>query len=114
MTNEKFIGEVKTLQKFFTKYCQDKHSNSKDFHHKLTYKMISYEIDLELCDECNDLISYSFQRLEECPHEIKPRCRQCPEPCYEKKQWKALAKLMRYSGFQFGLTKIKKLFKREK
>lgn len=114
MTNEKFIGEVKTLQKFFTKYCHDKHSKRKDFHHKLAYKMISYEVDLELCDECNDLISYSFQRLQECPHEIKPRCRQCPEPCYEKNQWKSLAKLMRYSGFQFGLTKIKKLFKREK
>ena len=112
MTNEKFIGEVQTLERFFTKFCHDKHTNIKTFPTKITYKNISYELDLELCDECYELINYSFDRLQECPHEEKPRCRQCPNQCYEKKQWKALAKLMRYSGFQFGLTKIRKLFKK--
>ena len=62
----------------------------------------------------HELINYSFDRLNECPHDIKPRCRTCPSPCYEKQEWKKLSKLMKYSGLQFGLIKIKKLFKRDK
>jgi hypothetical protein len=114
MTNEKFIGEVNTLDKFFTKYCQDKHTNQAIYKHKLQYNNIDYEVKLDLCEECYSLIKYSFDRLNECPHDIKPRCRTCPTPCYEKNEWKKLAKLMKYSGFQFGLIKIKKFFKRDK
>jgi hypothetical protein len=114
MTDEKFIGEVKTLRKFFTKYCEDKHHNQREFTKKLSYNNINYDINLNLCDECNELINYSFNRLNECPHDIKPRCRTCPSPCYEKQEWKKLSKLMKYSGLQFGLIKIKKLFKKNK
>ena len=64
-------------------------------------------VELNLCEECHSLISYSFDRLKGCPHEIKPRCRQCPNPCYEKQEWKSLAKIMRYSGIRLGLSKIK-------
>jgi hypothetical protein len=114
MTDEKFIGEVKTLQKFFTKYCEDKHHNQREVTKKFSYNNINYDIKLNLCDECNKLINYSFNRLNECQHDIKPRCRTCPSPCYEKQEWKKLSKLMKYSGLQFGLIKIKKLFKKNK
>ena len=111
MTNEKFAGEVETLKKFFTIYCSNKHTDQHKFTKKLQYRYIDYDIELELCDECKELIEYSFLKLQECPHDIKPRCRQCPNPCYEKQQWKSLAKLMRYSGMQLGLTKIKSFLK---
>lgn len=111
MTEEKFQGELQTLEKFFTLNCADKHTNQSLKEYKLEYKNSYHEFTLELCDECHKLISYSHQRLQECPHEIKPRCRKCPNPCYEKKEWKALAKLMRYSGLKLGLIKIKKFFK---
>ena len=66
-------------------------------------------------DECLKKIEYSFDRLLACPHEIKPRCRTCPNPCYEKKNWKETAQVMRYSGIKLGLRsvnkKIKSLFK---
>ena len=111
MTNEKFISEVRTLKKFFTKYCEDKHEERQTINQTLNYKDVDYNIELTLCPVCIKLINYSFDRLHGCPHEIKPRCRTCPSPCYEKTEWKKLAKLMRYSGFQFGLTKIKNFFK---
>ncbi len=114
MTNEKFITEVKTLDKFFTKYCHDKGHDHLIHKHKLHYKKVDYDIDLDLCEDCYSLLKYSFDRLNECPHDIKPRCRTCPTPCYEKNEWRKLAKLMRYSGFHFGLTKIKNLFTRNK
>lgn len=107
MTNDKFISEVETLKKFFTLYCKDKHPIQNNYMRNLKYKNISHKIELCLCEECSDLINYSIERLEECPHEIKPRCRKCPNPCYEKTKWKKLAKLMRYSGLKLGLLKIK-------
>jgi len=111
MTQEKFHGEIKTLEKFFTKYCEDNHQNRYNQEYGLKYKQSSDKYSLCLCKECHELISYSFERLKECPHDIKPRCRKCPNPCYEKNRWKQLAKLMRYSGFQLGLIKIKNLLK---
>lgn len=111
MTIEKFEEEVVTLEKFFTKYCTDKHQNQYKQLYDLKYKQSSSKYTLYLCKECHELISYSFERLKECPHDIKPRCRKCSNPCYEKSRWKQLAKLMRYSGFQLGLVKIKNLLK---
>ena len=111
MTNEKFISEVETLKKFFTIHCKDKHTNQKSYVKNLHYKNQTYDVDFHLCDECQTLINYSIQRLQECPHEIKPRCRTCPNPCYEKTQWKKLAKLMRYSGIRLGILKIRKFLR---
>lgn len=111
MTEEKFKSEVDTLNKFFTKYCEDKHENQYLYTYKFNYKNSSFESSISLCANCHNLISYSFDRLKECPHEIKPRCRKCPNPCYEKTQWKNLAKLMRYSGIRLGIiNRLKRIF----
>lgn len=111
MTNEKFISEVETIKKFFTIYCKDKHTHQQNYIRSIDYKNQNYQVELELCDECRELINYSIERLQGCPHEIKPRCRKCPNPCYEKTQWKQLARLMKYSGIQLGILKIKRFFK---
>lgn len=110
MTSEKFEIEIETLQKFFKKYCEDKHSFLEEKEYSIEYKDKIYRFEISLCNDCHNLISYSFDRLRNCPHEIKPRCRKCPNPCYEKKEWRLLAKIMRYSAIKFGLTKLKKYF----
>jgi uncharacterized protein YlaI len=110
MTLEKFKSEVGTLEKFFTLHCKEKHLHQKESKKTLHYNNQNIPINFYLCDECLKLISYSIKRLQECPHDIKPRCRNCPKPCYKEKEWKALAKLMRYSGIQLGFLKIKKFF----
>jgi len=107
LTNEKYIHEFQTLKNFFEKYCNDKHKNQKKITKTLRYNEINHKLELLLCDDCYELIDYSLDRLNECPHEIKPRCRTCPKPCYEPVIWKKVAKLMRYSGIRLGLTKIK-------
>ena len=111
MTQEKFVSETETLKKFFSVYCKDKHTDQQNYVKEITYQNEMIQIELNLCDECTELINYSFERLQGCPHEIKPRCRSCANPCYEKPQWKKLAKLMRYSGIQLGILKIKKFFR---
>lgn len=109
----KFKQEISTLKNFFETYCHNKHENHKQINKKLVYKNETIDTPLDLCDECLKKIEYSFDRLLECPHEEKPRCRSCPNPCYEKQQWKETAKIMRYSGMRLGLLSLKKLFKRK-
>ena len=111
MQQDKFKSEVQTLKKFFELHCKDKHQNQKNHCKELVYNSEKVHVDLELCDDCIELIQYSFDRLIECPHDPKPRCRTCPNPCYDKDEWKKVAKLMKYSGIKLGLLKIKKFFK---
>ena len=108
----KFKEEIETLKKFFEIYCANKHENQEEKVFNLVYKNENISIKVNLCKECQDSINYSFDRLLDCPHEIKPRCRKCPNPCYEKNEWKKTAKVMRYSGIKLGLSKIKNFLKK--
>lgn len=114
MTIEKFTGEIATLKKFFELYCKGKdHTEQKCQKKHIEFQDEVYDYEFELCDECFKLMEYSIMKLEKCPHDTKPRCRTCANPCYEPYQWKKVAKIMRYSGMRFGLNKVKNLFKKK-
>lgn len=114
MKIEKFESEIMTLKKFFELYCKNKHENIKEKDIDINYKGEVFSFQLNLCEDCIKTISYSFKRLQECPHEEKPRCRNCKNPCYEKLMWKKLASIMKYSAIKLSLSKakqrVKKLF----
>ncbi len=116
MTFEKFESEVKTLEKFFPIYCNDKHTNQIEKEYIVPFDDKKIEFKITLCEDCHELLRYAINRLQECPNDPKPRCRKCPNPCYEKDKFKQMAKMMRYSGMKLGLTKaakrIKKIFKK--
>ncbi len=115
MTDEKFIHDTKTVLKFIQIYCEDKHKNEQKKQESLNLiyreKELHVNANYNLCITCKDTFLLSYQKLQECPHEEKPSCRKCPKPCYEKPDWKNVAKIMKYSGMKQGLTKLKKLFK---
>ena len=111
MTFEKFKSEIDTLKKFFPIYCNDKHQNQFKRHYKISYLDQNIEFNTTLCNECHNLLNYAIERLKECPNDPKPRCRKCPNPCYEKYKFKQMAKMMRYSGMKLGLTKAAKKLK---
>lgn len=110
MTFQKFTAEVGILNEFFTFYCKSKHKNQTKFIEKINYKNHILNIELDLCKDCNKLINYSFERLQNCPYDIKPRCRKCENPCYDKTHWKELSQVMRYTGIHLEIKKIKNLF----
>ncbi len=116
MTNEKFKTETDTLAKFFTIYCKEKHTNRYKKLYEINYKNQQYTLEPKLCEECHDLFGYALQRLKECPHDPKPRCRKCPNTCYDKDKYKQMAKMMRFAGMKLGLTKaaqkLKNIFKK--
>jgi len=107
MMAKKFEADVEVLKSFFPVYCNDKHKHQIKKNYIFKYNTEEYQFQANLCEECHSLLNYSLQRLEKCPHDIKPKCRKCPNPCYEKPQWKALAKLMKYSAIKLGYIKIK-------
>jgi len=107
MTIEKFETETQTLKKFIQTYCKGKHHKQQQVDQSVIYQNQTFTISTYLCQECQTQYDYSLKRLLECPHDEKPRCRKCPKPCYEKLYWKKLAKIMRYSGLQLGLLKLK-------
>lgn len=107
MTTEKFETEINTLKTFYELYCKDKHQNLVQRVENLEYKDAKFRLELNLCQDCYNIIKYSIDKLEVCPHEIKPRCRSCPSPCYEKDKWKETARVMKYSAIKLSLGKIK-------
>jgi len=111
MESIKFKKETQTLKTFFEEYCHNKHKDQLNEKREFVYKDEKSELDLCLCDDCLKKIDYCFKRLLECPHEIKPRCRNCKTPCYGRQEWKDTAKIMKYSGIKLGLSSIKKFLK---
>ena len=107
MTEKKFYDEIETLQDFIGFYCTESKHGKKE-KKELTCKHQNFErhINIELCEECFYHLKYSVERLQNCPHDSKPRCRKCPNPCYEKREWKDLAKIMRYNGVKRAFKKI--------
>lgn len=112
MKPEKFHHDANTVAKFIEIYCKDKHEEPKKAHsYALAYRGTTFApLEVTLCETCHETLRYSLARLEACPHEEKPSCRKCPAPCYDKPQWKLLARIMRHSGMKLGLVKLRKLF----
>jgi hypothetical protein len=111
MTFETYRREATTLTTFVTHFCTDKHceqSKSSRIIHIQYGGEHAEPLEATLCDACAETIAYGMTRLQECPFDAKPKCRKCPDPCYERPMWKQVAAIMRYSGMKLGLTKIKK------
>lgn len=52
----------------------------------------------ELCADCQDLLSYAIQRLQQCPLDPKPACKYCEIHCYKPVHREKIREVMRYSG----------------
>ena len=53
----------------------------------------------DLCAECSDLVSYSFDRIEKCPFgKNKPDCQSCLIHCYHKDKTEKIKRVMRFAG----------------
>ncbi len=52
-----------------------------------------------LCEECNALLDYAYQRLDHCKFgEQKPTCKNCPIHCYKPAMKEQMREVMRYAG----------------
>ena len=52
-----------------------------------------------LCEECQELLDYSRQRLDKCKFgEEKTYCQKCPIHCYKKSMKEKVKDVMKFSG----------------
>lgn len=113
MTKEKLFSDTQTLHRFIQLHCDIKHHDvpkKKDVLHVCFKEESVCDLTYNVCEECETLFIYGYERLTQCPYESKPSCRKCTNPCYEKPMWKKMSKVMMFSGMQLGLTKIRKMF----
>jgi hypothetical protein len=110
MDAKKFQEELNTVSSFLLYYCEKHEHSRSDTAFSCSHEGVCYTQQVLLCKECFELMEYTAAKLSACPHTVKPRCRKCPNPCYEKKQWKTLAKVMRFSGMHAGVLHVKKRF----
>ncbi|MEA3331324.1 MAG: nitrous oxide-stimulated promoter family protein [Campylobacterota bacterium] len=110
MTFEKYTQELTILTSFVSQYCEDKHSDLPRKGRSITLKYAGERaepLEALLCNECAETLDYGIARLQGCPFDDKPKCRKCPNPCYERPMWKKVAKIMCHGGIKMGLRKAK-------
>ena len=73
------------LKKFIHVYCRGHHGRR----------------GRELCVECLDLLNYARTRVEKCPYDPKPKCKECPTHCYKPDYRQRMKAVMRYSGMYY-------------
>lgn len=80
--SERMLVEQKTIARMIGIYCHAKHSTRK-----------------ELCDSCQELLTYAELRLSRCPFAPdKPVCGKCPVHCYKADYRERIREVMRFAG----------------
>ena len=63
------------------------------------YCVKKHETSVSLCEDCNNLLSYAYQRIEHCPFmETKTFCSSCKLHCYNPSMGKKIKEVMTFSG----------------
>jgi hypothetical protein len=77
--------QFELLNKFIETYCKHHHDPENG----------------ELCAECTELRDYARVRLEKCPYDPKPKCKDCETHCYKPVHRKQVKEVMKFSGMHF-------------
>ena len=80
---KKRMDELKTVRCMIEIYCRGNHNTKKG----------------ELCQECQDVMTYAESRVQHCPHMThKTFCAMCKTHCYAPTYREKVRQIMRYSG----------------
>lgn len=83
MASQKDIGkQYKIARRFVEVYCRHHHDTN----------------GTGPCEACRDLLAYARKRLEKCPYDPKPKCKDCRTHCYRPDYRERMKAVMRFSG----------------
>jgi hypothetical protein len=77
--------EIDLLGAFIGIYCEKNHGQAEGV----------------LCQGCDALLRYAQMRLEKCPYDPKPKCKDCRTHCYRPEERTKIREVMRFSGMHF-------------
>jgi len=83
-TDTKHQRDRQVLQRFIDVFCRENHGPREG-----------------LCVHCAGLLAYALQRLDACPMDPKPKCRDCPVHCYKPEHRQRIREVMKFSGIYF-------------
>lgn len=86
IVDKKKTKDLNILKKFIEVYCHVHHGTENG----------------ALCDQCSDLSDYAKARLERCPHDPKPACKNCETHCYKLSYREQIKTIMRFSGIYYA------------
>ena len=72
------------LEKFIGVYCRKKHGTANP-----------------LCADCASLKEYAFKKLDKCPFDPKPKCKDCRVHCYKEPYRSQMKEIMKFAGIHF-------------
>ena len=73
------------LEKFIGVYCRKKHATD----------------GAGLCAGCSALRDYAFEKLDKCPFDPKPKCKECTVHCYGEPYRSQMKEVMKFAGVYF-------------
>jgi len=76
---------LKVTRRFVEVYCKHHHPPAQG----------------SVCEQCQNLIDYARTRLERCPYDPKPKCKDCRTHCYKPNYREHMKAVMRFSGMYF-------------
>lgn len=97
--NNNLTIERKTIKAMVHIYCNHQHPDNT--------KLMN-----ELCNDCNTFLTYSYDRLSNCPNKLnKPNCKACTIHCYSNDMRTYARNVMRHSGKYICYTRPVLTFK---
>ena len=72
------------LERFIGVYCRKKHGGNET-----------------LCADCVALKEYAFEKLDKCPFDPKPKCKDCRVHCYQEPYRSQMKEVMKFAGIHF-------------
>ena len=85
MRQEVLDRQLTVLRRFVAVYCKNHHNSERE----------------TPCEECRDLLEYARVRLERCPYDPKPKCKDCTTHCYKPEYRQRIKAVMRFSGMYY-------------
>lgn len=73
------------LERFITVACRKQHGSPNG----------------DLCADCGDLLRYALRKLERCPYDPKPKCKECPTHCFRPDYRQRIREVMRFAGIHY-------------
>ena len=91
--------DAHVLGNFVSIYCRERHKDAvKEPFHIQDEELAARLAGLQLCPDCDRLLTHGLAKLSQCPYEPKPSCRHCKTHCYAPGYRERMQGVMRFSG----------------
>jgi|SRR3990172_3665217 len=91
--------DIRILADFVSIFCRGKHRVEVKRPVSIDGEMQHILDGMELCQDCQRLLSYAVSRRLRCPYNPKPMCKRCKTHCYAPDYRARIREVMRFSGF---------------